>query len=170
MYIQIRQGLFETNSSSVHAIVVCRDKRPLKIAIESIPEALTLTCNSFTSWDHDVCDDYQTKADYLYTLMTLFADDCKQLDDWKFKVKSHLASWSIKCNFDADSELYASVPSLDQRFVLLFIEFIMKDEINLLDYLFNPQSFFEKGNDNWDGDFEHLKPFGSKEVTFNHEF
>jgi hypothetical protein len=46
----------------------------------------------------------------------------------------------------------------------------MKDEINLLDYLFNPQSFFEKGNDNWDGDFEHLKPFGSKEVTFNHEF
>jgi hypothetical protein len=46
----------------------------------------------------------------------------------------------------------------------------MKDEINLLDYLFNPQSFFEKGSDNWNEGFEFLKPFEDKEVTFNHEF
>ena len=170
MKYQIRNSLFETNSSSVHAIVVCSDKRPLKIAMKSMPKALTFTCNSFTSWDHDVCDDYQTKADYLYTLMALFADDYRQLDDWKFKVKSHLASWSINCNFDVDSEQYANVPSLEQRFVLLFIKFIMKDEINLLDYLFNPQSFFEKGSDNWNGDFEYLKPFEGKEVTFKQEF
>ena len=102
--------------------------------------------------------------------MTLFADDYRQLNDWKFKVKSHLASWNINCNFDADSEQYASVPPLEQCIVLLFIKFIMKDEINLLEYLFNPQSFFEKGSDNWHEDFECHKPFEDKEVTFNHEF
>ena len=170
MKYQIRRGLFEINSSSVHAIVVCRDHRPLKIAINSFPEALTFTCNSFMSWDHDVCDDYQTKADYLYTLMTLFAGDYRQLDDWKFKVKSHLESWNVKCNFDEDSEQYASVPPLDQRFVLLFIKFIMKDDIDLLDYLFNPQSFFEKGKKSWNGDFEYQKPFEGEEVIFNQEF
>lgn len=155
MKTQIRRGLFETNSSSVHAIVICRDTRPLKVATDSFPKNITFSCDEFAGWDHEVFNDYQAKADYLYTCMVCMAEDNKHyLNSWKYQIMSYLALWNIECKFNKESERYATLPHLNFDYILNFIKFIMKDEIHLLDYLFNPKSFFEKGNDNEDCNFD----------------
>lgn len=57
---QIRLGIFETNSSSTHALSVSGD------ALNDVPKDLRFGFGEF-GWECEVYQDVQTKADYLWT-------------------------------------------------------------------------------------------------------
>ena len=57
---KIRQGVFETNSSSTHSICI------VKTADIRIPASLHLTMGEF-GWECENYNDSETKASYLYT-------------------------------------------------------------------------------------------------------
>ena len=61
MKIQIRRGVFETNSSSVHSISITKNefKNPL-------PKQFTINCNGEFGWETCTYNDSSSKAAYLY--------------------------------------------------------------------------------------------------------
>lgn len=60
--IKIRQGVFETNSSSTHAICIYT-KNP------NIPDEVYIQVGKF-SWDREDLKDAESKLSYLYTFLT----------------------------------------------------------------------------------------------------
>ena len=61
MKTQIRRGVFETNSSSVHSISIVKDSFN-----GSFPAKFTIDCNGEFGWEVDTFDDSSSKAAYLY--------------------------------------------------------------------------------------------------------
>lgn len=57
---QIRQGVFETNSSSTHSICIAKDTELI------IPKELHLEFGEF-GWECNTLNSLQEKASYLYT-------------------------------------------------------------------------------------------------------
>ena len=66
--INIRKGLFETNSSSTHAICIGKNNHNLEI-----PSELTFQVGEF-GWENKVYYDTTTLASYLYTALTAWYD------------------------------------------------------------------------------------------------
>ena len=60
---QIRPGLFETNSSSVHAIVITKNNN-IEIP-KNLPPILEMVTISF-GWEIDRYNDFPSKLQYLY--------------------------------------------------------------------------------------------------------
>lgn len=58
---QIRQAVFETNSSSVHSISIIKDDFK-----GSLPKQFTIDCDGEFGWEVDAFDDSSSKAAYLY--------------------------------------------------------------------------------------------------------
>ena len=61
MQTQIRRGVFETNSSSVHSISIIKDDFK-----GSLPKKFTIDCNGEFGWEVDTYDCPISKAAYLY--------------------------------------------------------------------------------------------------------
>ena len=61
MKTQIRRGVFETNSSSVHSISIIKDEFK-----GSLPKKFTIDCNGEFGWEVDTYDCPISKAAYLY--------------------------------------------------------------------------------------------------------
>ena len=61
MKTQIRRGVFETNSSSVHSISIIKDDFK-----GSLPVKFTIDCNGEFGWEVKTYDDAQSKAAYMY--------------------------------------------------------------------------------------------------------
>ena len=61
MKTQIRRGVFETNSSSVHSISIIKDDFK-----GSLPKKFTIDCNGEFGWEVDTYDCPKSKAAYLY--------------------------------------------------------------------------------------------------------
>lgn len=73
----IRNCLFETNSSSTHSIGIQKNNQAL-----SIPTKLTIAPGEY-GWNHDVLSSPEELGSYLYTAILNLYDDPKQRSEWK---------------------------------------------------------------------------------------
>ena len=153
---QIRKNIFETNSSSTHAVSIFRGSNYV------IPERIEIYPGEF-GWE---CREYsspEAKLSYLYTwilskcmsyeyneVTEKYDDkyDYKKLKDYQYRIKSKLLEAGVKevefnkCSgwfeegyIDHSEDLYNDD-----------LETILEDYF--LDYVFNPASYIETGNDN----------------------
>lgn len=153
--INIRKGLFETNSSSTHAICIGKDNNNLVI-----PSELTFKVGEF-GWENEVHDDVLTLASYLYTALTSWygGKELTKHINHIYTLLGHngceatfiepsVSAWGITDGYIDHSE------GLNE-----FLNKVLSSDKALLRYLFSPDSFIITGNDNeewWDDYMEEF--------------
>ena len=137
--IQIRKSVFETNSSSIHAICISR-KPPAKI-----PSRIEFFAGEY-GWQNAQAD----PKDYLYT--AIICCDSNKKDERLEKLKSILESHGVECVFDqpyTDDWCY-----IDHGYELEpLIDDLLSNEDKLLRYLFSSESIVFTGHDNQEIDY-----------------
>lgn len=142
--IQIRQGVFETNSSSTHSI--CIQKKP----VDADYREITFNLGEF-GWNENIVN----FGDYLYTaIMCGKASDSKSNKLLK-KLKAILDKHHIRYHFEKpiydEKHSWLSNGYIDHSYNLgNFVDTVLKDEDLLLRGLFGEESAVYTGNDNTD--------------------
>lgn len=155
MKIQIRQGCFETNSSSTHAICIS----DYKMDLHNLPEKVIFRHGDF-SWGPEVLSTIEERASYLYqTLYELFYSEPQTLSAIINKIYSLLGKFDIDCEFEPVSKENAW-NDVTGGYVdhvncggLEWVQAVLHSESRFLKYLFGDDSFVVIGNDN-DDDYE----------------
>lgn len=153
--INIRKGLFETNSSSTHAICIGKDNHDLEI-----PSELTFEVGEF-GWENAIHDDVMTLASYLYTALTEWFDK-KALTKHVNHIYTLLGHNGCKATFIEPSvdEWGFTGGYIDHSEQLGdFLDKVLSSDKALLRYLFSPNSFIVTGNDNGDWYFDYMDDF-----------
>jgi len=139
---QIRQNVFETNSSSTHSICISKNAGLI------IPKELHFSFGEF-GWECITLDSINEKASYLYT--GLFSND--RNDDIS-KIFEILTSKGIDVTFEEpiyeEGRSYANNSGYVDHSNELneFLNAVCSDEDKLMQFLFSPLSFIITGNDN----------------------
>ena len=129
----IRNGMFETNSSSVHSI--CISKKP----VENVKGKKITFCLGEYGWEHETVD----TADYLYTAI-MCQNNYKELLD---KLKSILDKYEIDYTFQPKDK--SKEYGIDHRYgINEFVNTVLDNENLLLRCLFADDSVVYTGNDN----------------------
>lgn len=140
----VRGNVFETNSSSTHALVIYTKDEAL-----AIPDFLKLDFDEF-GWGYQVYKDTHSKASYIITLIYSMEDEIKNnylklftgfLDKYEIDYilpKVQKDSWG----FDDIGYVDHGEEAYEWLFNLL------KDEDKLFKFLFNDKSYISTGNDN----------------------
>ena len=141
MRTRTRKNVFETNSSSVHSIVI--HKHPDSLAI---PESLVFRPGEF-GWEVDALDTPEEKASYLYTAMY-----CTEMDENRIDfIERTLMENNCTPEFAPINP--KDFPYIDHSEDLLeFLDGVMSSEESLLSYLFDNKSVVFTYNDNMDYD------------------
>ena len=153
--INIRKGLFETNSSSTHAICIGKNNHDLEI-----PSELTFKVGEF-GWENAIHDDVMTLASYLYTALT----ECfnkKSLTKHVNHIYTLLGHNGCKATFiepSADEWGFAEGHIDHSEELGDFLNRVLSSDKALLRYLFSPDSFIVTGNDNGDWYFDYMDDF-----------
>lgn len=146
---QIRQSVFETNSSSTHSICIAKN------ATLELPKEIHFSLGEF-GWKCDTLGTLRSKASYLYTGL----ENNKRLDDFN-KITALLTSKGIAVTAEPAVEgNWSYVDHADE--LNEFLDAVCSDEDKLMSYLFSPLSFIITGNDNDDQDVEI-------NVTYDHD-
>lgn len=147
METKIRQGVFETNSSSTHSICIAKNQKV------NLPKSIHFSSGEF-GWDYDELRSTHAKASYLFT-------GCHQCDfNYYFDlVLKFLKKNNIEVTYDEKCEGY--VDHGDQ--LLDFILAVTENEDRLLSYLFSELSYILTGNDNSETDI-------SINVDYEHDY
>lgn len=153
--INIRKNIFETNSSSTHAICIAKDND------YSIPSELNFTFDEF-GWKNRFIYSTEELASYLYTaLYEVYYNDIDKIENFKNYIYETLGKYGCECTFAEPAK--SSWGYLDSGYVdhgsELFdlIESLKKSEKKLLRFLFSPDSYIITGNDNTDTFSETIK-------------
>lgn len=148
---QIRQGVFETNSSSTHSICIAKECEL------TIPKELNFEFGKF-GWERNTLNSVWSKASYLYT--GLIANNRKEdadkiikfLKDKGIEVTAEEPIYEKHTYEGNDGSVYVKnggyVDHSDE--LGSFLDAVCKDEGKLMRYLFSPLSFIITGNDNDD--------------------
>lgn len=162
--INIRKGLFETNSSSTHAICIGKDNHDLVI-----PSKLTFQVGEF-GWENEIYYDVTTLASYLYTALTEYYSG-KELTKHINHIYTLLGHNGCKATFiepTVDEWGFADGYIDHSEELGDFLNKVLSSDKALLRYLFSPDSFIITGNDNeeWWGDYmdELKKAYNAKDV------
>lgn len=161
--INIRHGLFETNSSSTHAICIAKKNEDLVI-----PEKLVFTFNEF-GWEEQFYYKTKDKASYFYTaLYNSYNEDIKKnFENIKNHIYEVLYDAGCKCEFaEPKQNEYGWVDSgyIDhQHEVNEWLCKIVKNDKMFFRFLFSPDSFIVTGNDNSDWFYDWEKDFNGSE-------
>jgi hypothetical protein len=152
---KIRQGVFETNSSSTHSICIAKE------AELTLPKSLAFTFGEF-GWGYDRLSSTGEKASYLYT--GLMANGKKDECDTIFDV---LRSKGIEVAAEEPIyEKYTYEGSNGKEYIENgghvdhsdelsdFLNAVCNDENKLMNFLFSDLSFILTGNDNDDTDVD----------------
>ena len=161
--ITIRNGVFETNSSSTHSIILTTRKTEPGLHVDfSIGEF---------GWEWRKLASTDEKASYLYTLA------CENLGrDVYQDFYEVLVKYGVSCTCSRPAKFVKSgnYEYLDNGYVdhcdeaKDFVERMMSHEKALIKYLFSDESFVVTGNDNCDEDkFEWFCE--QKNVNYPHE-
>ena len=158
---KVRKGLFETNSSSTHSIVIGNNGEDI---YANLPEEVYFGGGEF-GWEHEEYRDTQSKADYLYTvivkqdLLEAIPYITETLKKWgvnaKFQELEDKTSWNGAYTYKDFSNFCYVDHSYEAKEL---VEDILKDEALLMNYLFSDGSFIETGNDNDDTEFTAKYP------------
>ena len=140
-----RNSIFETNSSSVHAIVISKTD---KIDVNSLGVAyIPKNPNSFFGWEEDTITDISGKLSYLIAAVTGLTDNDTKIDPLKTRLEGLL------CELGIEAIEYFGV--IDHcTYTREFVDYVLSNLDTLKRYLFSPNSYIVTGNDNG----------GSKEV------
>ena len=164
--INIRKNIFETNSSSTHAICISKNNN------YNIPTTLNFTFGEF-GWENKFIYDTEELASYLYTGMYhRYNGDEKLIEKFKNYLYETLGKYGCECSFEEPSE--SKYGWMDSGYVDHaedlddFLNSFNKSEKRLLRYLFSPDSFIITGNDNEDDFDENVKEtdFSNVEVFY----
>ena len=129
----IRQSIFETNSSSTHAICIAPTYNINKTEVEF--------GNGEFGWEVEVYRNLQTRLDYLHEMIKYN----QNYEENKQKIKDILAKHNVHCKFN-DGEGY-----IDHcEDTNLLCNLLVNNEEILLRYLFG-DTYIITGNDNSDG-------------------
>lgn len=155
---QIRKGVFETNSSSVHAMCIATEPKKLVI-----PHEVQLYFDKF-GWGEDSISHTQGKLDYALTALfhtyiddyNAVCDNLYKLYDWLKEDNIRFYSWGVG---DAvfgktiyyDDPIWHNCGSLDHgREAKEFVDYIFENKENMWNFLFSDDSYVMTGNDNDD--------------------
>lgn len=158
---QIRQGVFETNSSSTHAICIATNTQ------YNIPKRIEFGFGNF-GWSVDKLTSRRERADYLYTCIA-YAENNEKMKEYINFIIETLSKHGVEDidleNFEYHvyeygGKLFDYFTPMDDCYVdhgdeaREFVEAVCSDEKLLLDYLFSDGSFILTGNDNDDIDVD----------------
>lgn len=137
---QIRSGVFETNSSSVHSL--CIQKAP----VEFKNGVCYFEPGEF-GWENDAVN----PGDYLWTAIWYFNDgDTDEINRWMQKIAGLGARRGRECRFKMPvSDEYGPEYYIDHAYELMdFLERADRDEDFLERFIFGKDSVVYTGNDN----------------------
>lgn len=144
--IQIRKSVFETNSSSTHAICISRKKIDKS---EIVGKSIHFGFDDF-GWEFDRNADI---ANYIYTgICCCFKKD--EAQKYIDRIKHVLDRYDVKYSFeeavwDKDGWLHWDCGEIDHSMNLEeTIKIILRDKELFLSLLFNKESYIATGNDN----------------------
>lgn len=171
--INIRHGLFETNSSSTHAICIAKKNDNLVI-----PQSLNFTLNDF-GWEECFYYDVEDKASYFYTaLYNSYDEDIKKnFENIKNHIYDVLGKAGCECWFDKERPSkwgrWMESGYIDhQNEIDPLIHKLIKNDKMLFRFLFSPDSFVVTGNDNsywfddWAENFDGSEDAGKVDVFY----
>lgn len=147
--IKIRNGCFETNSSSVHAMIVSKEK--------TNPINLTVSFNiGEFGWEEREYHDPSSKASYFYTAACAVKgydvrdEIVYMLSPYGIKCEFGIAEFkSYKSSYDNKTHTYLDNGYIDHDYDCAgFVNAMMNDPDMLVRFLFNDDSFVHTGNDN----------------------
>lgn len=143
MRVQIRRGVFETNSSSIHSICIAQDATKNEYL-----ETLRIQKGEF-GWEFDTHDTPESRASYLYTAMDYYFHTDAERERFRRYITGALGTVGVKVIFEEDPGFsYIDHGSETKE----FFERVLNDPEQLLNFIFNPQSVIYTGNDNSDED------------------
>ena len=157
--VNIRRSLFETNSSSTHAMVVYNE------APHNYPAHVHFELNNF-GWAFEYCPDLESKAAYLYTSAMALAE---KDNDVREKLTAALALYGVTCSFDEPKYTHYHSKYDDKDYWYLdnggvdhcgeddhsrWVETMLNQPEELVKFLFNDESYVITGNDNTDTEEE----------------
>ena len=163
--MKIRKGMFETNSSSTHTIIVTdRKTEPGNLVDFAIGEF---------GWEFCRLDTIDEKASYLYTMA------CEMLGrDVYQDLYEILVKYGVECSCSVPAKFTKSSwgEYLDNGYVdhasdgdaKEFVERMLNHEHALIKYLFSDESFVVTGNDNSYED-EREWMYEQTDVDYPHE-
>lgn len=148
MKIQIRNNVFETNSSSTHAICITKKH----IYPSDLPEVIVFKHDEF-GWEVRKLKSCKKRASYLYEAICSSSNKYDRLET----LEKILNSYGIKCEFESPGDEYCGY--IDHGYDLYdFVEDLLSDEDKLMTYLFG-DSFIVTGNDN---------SYGFSDIMYDH--
>ena len=142
----VRKNVFETNSSSVHTLILAHgDTTVMNVKLEFEPDEY--------GWGQDTLTSYFERADYLWTFLCIASEDKpERLEIIKDKIREILGKYGIECTFimpkdgfyyiDHYTDWYRDNPEDSILYRML------DDENLLIDYLFNDNTKIYIDNDN----------------------
>ena len=146
MKVQVRDGVFETNSSSTHAFNVFNSTEKYEI-----PESIHIDLNEHSfGWECDTYYDICNKLAYLCILADDYADESKGQEQLE-KLKALIYAAGVK-----DLEIIPAKEGNWNTYVdhgnnaTYILDDMLENPDILYDFLFNPLSYIETGNDNDD--------------------
>lgn len=142
--IQIRNGVFETNSSSVHAMIITDAKvKPGSVVHFGIGEF---------GWEKEIYTTTNEKATYFYT-----AALCCHGNVVNKIIKTMLEPYGVRCEFDEAvfNKYGLEYGHVDHGYEAIdFVDALLSDVDMLIRFLFSDESFVVTSNDNeWDNSF-----------------
>lgn len=165
MKVQIRQGVFETNSSSTHAISVVDYYPEDWNSNYKVPEKVHFSLDNQFGWEFDTYTDTDSKAAYLWLIICDMHSDVKDREELK-SIRDHIESVLLNAGvqevtFDMgkykeswrdDGSLYLDYPGyIDHSYEAYdFAKVLLDNDEMLLAYLFDSCSAIGTGNDNSD--------------------
>lgn len=156
-----RSNVFETNSSSVHAICITKNDRVLN----ELTQYVRFRFDDF-GWEFRDLRSLHEKASYLYTAILCNYDTKEESDKFIEKIKSALTKNGVTYDFDEpefeifnyatenggqETRRWLASGYVDHpQDLIYFIDDVCNDENKLMKYLFSSQSCVITANDNSD--------------------
>jgi len=149
---QIRQGVFETNSSSTHSITIysARDRYIYPTYIPPIE------FGEF-GWEQNSYPHFTDKLSYVITMLAS-KNDINEIEDFLKLKEFHWLKDAVMSHCGQEIEVktqasdYAPLGYVDHLAIDVLDEFLVPDEgqfkINVLEFVFNEKYAFETDNDN----------------------
>ena len=153
MKVQVRRGVFETNSSSTHSMCIAKEE----VTVEE-GTTVEFTFGEF-GWAFEEYTDTNGKASYLYT--AIHAIDNGQIEERIEFIRDCLDSHGVR--YTMEEPVYHVNSRTNYRYLESgmidhsydthdFVEDVCSDHSKLMSYLFSDRSFVLTGNDNSDHD------------------
>ena len=170
--INIRKGIFETNSSSTHSLCIQTK------AVEKIPNYVYFNVNDF-GWEVEKHYNYwhSVSPSYLYTaLLNVYKEDSPELNDWLNYIKTTLEKYDCQVDFEQNPyKEYSNgykfcVSHIDHANELIpLLNELRNNEDKLIRFLFGEDTFILTGNDNGE-EFEILWEHYHNEEGFDDKY